>query len=105
MDGRTVPRAGEGPWPARAVVRTCAYDPLGVDQHAGIEDFGGIEGALGGAERPGKGLGPLAVVPRPVVTADCVVMGDRPPCVEHRLRDRRLDLIPLLDLAASHRGA
>src|SRR5690242_5664879 len=52
------------------------FKRLRVDQHARVEHALRIELALGGAKRGGEQLRPLAVVPRPVVAADGMMMGD-----------------------------
>ena len=58
---------------AEAILRRA----LRVQQHAGIEDPGRVERALGRPQRRGERLRALAVVPGPVVAADRVVVGDR----------------------------
>src|SRR3954447_6417213 len=70
-----------------------------IDEHAGVQDPARVDRPLGAAERLRELIRSLAVVPGPVVTADGVVMGDGAAAVDHRLRDGRLDLVPLLDLA------
>ena len=86
------------------VPRAAAVDAAsGVDQDAGIEDPGRVELGLGGAQGGGEGGRALAVVPGAVVAADRVVVGDRAAALDQRLGDGRLDLVPLLDLAAAHR--
>ena len=49
-----------------------------VDQHAGIQNRVRVEGALGRLERAREALGPLAVVPWAMVTADRMMVRDRP---------------------------
>ena len=63
----------------------------------------GVELGLGGAQGGGEGCRALAVVPGAVIAADGVVMGDRAAGLDQRLGGRRLDLVPLLDLAAADR--
>ena len=58
---------------------------------------------LGAAQRGGERLRTLAVVPRPVVAADRVVVGDRAAALDHRVRGGPLDLGPLLELGAAAR--
>src|SRR6476661_7486727 len=77
--------------------------PLGIDQYAGIEHRRGIEGGLRGPQRGGEGRRALTVIPGAVVAADRVVVRDGPPGFDHRLGGRRLDLVPLLDLASADR--
>ncbi len=73
---------------------------LGVEQHPGVENALRVELLLGGAQGRGEGVGPLAVVPGPVVAADGVVVGDRAAGIDQRVGDGGLDLVPLLDLRA-----
>jgi len=54
-----------------------------------------VEGALGGFERLGEQRRALAVVPRPVVAPDRMVVGDRAAAVDDRVERRRLDRRPL----------
>src|SRR5438034_7168599 len=69
-----------------------------VDQHSGIEDRARVERGLRRRERARELVGALAVVPRPVVAPDGVVVGDRPATVDDRVGRRPLDLVPLLEL-------
>src|SRR3954454_2424061 len=73
-------------------------------QHAGVEDAGGVERGLNSGECGGERLGPLAGVPPHVVSADGMVMRDRAAGGEDGLAGRRLDLVPLCELAAAPRG-
>ena len=54
-----------------------------------------VDGGLGAAQRGGERLGPLAVVPRAVVAADRVVVGDRAAGRDERIGDGLLDGPPL----------
>src|SRR3954454_173130 len=72
-------------------------------QHAGVEDAGGIKRRLGSGECSGERLRPLAGVPTRVVAADGMVMRDRAAGGEDGLAGRRLDLVPLGELAAASR--
>src|SRR5690349_20901411 len=71
-----------------------------ADQHAGVHDPVGVDGALGGAERVGEQLRALAVVLRAVHPADGVVVRDRAAGVGDRLAGGRLHLRPLRQLRA-----
>ena len=55
--------------------RVSSFALASVDQHARIEDAGGVERTLRGAQGGGERLGALAVVPGPVRAADG--QGDR----------------------------
>ena len=59
-----------------------------------------IERALGGAQRRGEQVRPLAVVPAAMVAADGVVMRDRAAGVDQRVARRGLDRPPLLEQRA-----
>src|SRR5262245_60238671 len=48
-----------------------------LDQHSRVQDAGGVDAALGGGEHAAEQLGCLGGVPRVVVAADGVVVGDR----------------------------
>src|SRR3954447_21271692 len=72
-------------------------------QHAGVEDAGGVQSRLRSGQRLREGLGPLAGVPTRVVTPDGMVMRDRAAGGEDGLAGRRLDLVPLGELAAAPR--
>ena len=87
-----LPQAGKSDSTAQGSIRT-----------PGIEHPGRVELGLGGAQGGGERGRALAVIPGPVIAADRVVVGDRAAAVDQRLGDRRLDLVPLLDLAAAHR--
>src|SRR3954452_14297375 len=95
------PGGSEGP--------TCA-DPArsgrsgAGDQHARVEQALRVDRLLRRPQRPRERLRTLAVVPRPVVASDRVVMGDRPAGREDRLARRRLHLVPLRDLRAAASG-
>ena len=69
-----------------------------------VEDAGGVQLGLGRAQGGGERRRALAVIPGTVVAADRVVVGDRAAGVDQRLGDGRLDLVPLLDLAAANSG-
>src|SRR5262249_21941564 len=53
-----------------------AYRVSWVDQDAGVEHTLGVDRPLSGAQRCGKQLRPLLVVPRTMVAADGMMMGD-----------------------------
>ena len=57
------------------------------------------------AKRLGELVGALPVVPRAMVAADGVVMGDRASGRQNRLGGRGLHLVPLLDLERRRAGA
>ena len=76
-----------------------ALGPKSIE-HAGVERSGGVERRLGRAQRGGERLGPLAVIPRPVVAPDGVVVGDGPAGGQDRVGGGALDLRPLLELLA-----
>src|SRR5712691_7662673 len=92
-----------GSW-ARALNPLRCGSRSSVDQHAGVEDAGGIEGALGRAQRVGEGVRPLAVVPGPMVAAYRVVVGDVAAMSDDRVGGRGLDVGPLLELGPSPSG-
>ncbi len=73
-------------------------DPHPSDQHAGVEDGGGVEFALGGAQGAGEGVGALAVVAGAVVAADGVMVRDRAAELVDGVHRGGLDLIPLFHL-------
>src|ERR1700730_13529680 len=54
-----------------------ANSALRIDQHARIQNRMRVEGALGRPERTREALGPLAVVPWAMVTADRMMVRDR----------------------------
>src|SRR5665213_3968354 len=95
--GRTVGMAG---WPvARSADPRSAGSPrssvLAVEEYAGVQDPGRVEGRLGGPQRGGEHVGSLRVVPGSVVATDGVVMGDGAPGRQQCLRGSSLDLGPL----------
>ena len=68
--------------------------PLGVrrllraEQHSGVHDPLWVERRFCPRKRPRESIRPLLFVPRSKITADGVVMGDRPASRQHRLGDR-----------------
>src|SRR5437763_2230339 len=72
-------------------------------QHAGVEDAGGVQSRLRSGQRLRERLGPLSGVPSRVVTPDGMVMRDRAAGGEDGLAGRRLDLVPLCELTAAPR--
>ena len=79
---------------------------LRIEQHAGVQDAGRVERALGAARSArAKSVAALAVVPGAVVAADGVVVRDRAAEPDQRLARGRLDLVPLLELGAARPGA
>src|SRR5207247_749300 len=90
---------------AMAVAQTSARAtvPASFKEHTGVEDGGGIEDALGALQCGSEQRRPLAVVVRPVIAADGVVMGDGTARSDDALRDGGLDLVPLGEMAAGAR--
>src|SRR5689334_2004926 len=76
------------------------FKRLRVDQHARVEHALRIELTLGGAKRGGEQLRPLAVVPRPVVAADGMMMGDGAAGFDQGVARGSLDRLPLLQQRA-----
>ena len=68
---------------------------LGVDQNAGIEQSLRVDCALRGAQCLREKLGTLLIIPRAVVAADRVVVGDRPTRGDQRLAGGALYRAPL----------
>jgi hypothetical protein len=56
---------------------------LGIDQHARIEQAMRIQGRLGRPECSGKQLWALAIVPRPMVASDRMMVSDRATVLDH----------------------
>ena len=69
--------------PARS--RSSRYCPLGlgIDQYARIEHAMRIQGLLGGPEGRGKQWWALAIVPRPMVAPDRMMVSDRATVRDH----------------------
>jgi hypothetical protein len=78
--------------PLRALLRVTL---LRIDQDAGVQDGARVELRLGGTQRPGEGLGALAVVAGPVISADGVVVGDGAPSGQDGIARGGLQLGPL----------
>jgi len=76
----------------------------GSDEHAGVHQPRGINRGLGAAQCGCEQIRALGVVPRAVVAADRVVVGDRPAAGDDRGARRVLHLVPLGDLVAAPRG-
>src|ERR1700761_7552575 len=57
----------------------------GVEENARVQDRGGIELGLGGAQGGGEGGRALAVVPGAVIAADRMMVGDRAAALDQRL--------------------
>src|SRR5689334_11927100 len=66
-------------------------------EHAGVHDPGRVQRVLDGTQPCGERVRALAVVPRPVVAADRMVVGDGSAVGDDRVGHRGLDLVPLLD--------
>ncbi len=60
-----------------------------------------IDGSLGPAQSGSEGLRPLAVIPRPVIAPDGVMVSDGATGVDDGIGDGALDRPPLLDLLAT----
>jgi hypothetical protein len=56
---------------------------LGIDQHARIEQAMRIQGRLGCPECSGKQWWALAIVPRPMVAPDRMMVSDRATVLDH----------------------
>ena len=87
---------------AVTVAGNCGLRP-GREQHAGVEDGAGVEGALRRRQRLAEELGPLGLVPGHVIAANGMVVGDRPAPLDQCVGGRPLDRPPLLDLGAGRR--
>ena len=72
----------------------------GIDQHARVEDAGGIDRALRRLQRDRERLGALPVVSAPVIAPDRVVVGDRPARIDERVGRGGFDRLPLRELLA-----
>src|SRR5262245_23552444 len=72
----------------------------GVDQDARVQDAARVERAFRGPKGHSERLRTLAVVAGPVVTTDGMVVRDGAAPAPDRLVRGRLDLRPLLELAA-----
>ena len=70
---------------------------LGIDQHARIEQAMRIQGRLGRPEGSGKQWWALAIVPRPMVAPDRMMVSDRAAVLDHGIQAGRLDGVPLRD--------
>ncbi len=70
---------------------------LGIDQHARIEQAMRIQGHLGRPEGSGKQWWALAIVPRPMVAPDRMMVSDRAAVLDHGIQAGRLDGVPLRD--------
>ena len=69
---------------------------LGIDQHAArIEQAMRIQGSLGRPEGIGKQWWALAIVPRPMVAPDRMMVSDRATVRDHGIEGGRLDGVPL----------
>ena len=75
--------------------RACIAARQRVDQHPRVEQSLRIHRPLGGPERVGKERRPLLVVPRAVVAANRMMVGDRPTRSDQRLAGGALDRPPL----------
>ena len=87
-----VPASNCRTWPSCCTSATADQ----IDEHAGVQHAGRVERRLRRTKRRREWIRPLAVVPRPVVPADRVMVGDRAARVDRSLRHRRLYLVPLL---------
>ena len=66
-----------------------------INQHTRVEDSGGIQRGLGRAQGRREHVGTLPVVPRAVIAAYRVVVGDGAAMACDRLGNGRFDLVPL----------
>jgi hypothetical protein len=66
-----------------------------VEQNAGIEQPTWIERLLCRTQRRRKEVGGFSIVPWPVIAADRVVVGDRPPGADQRVARGAFDRLPL----------
>ena len=85
-----------------AIVSPCGRG-TGSQQDAGVENGVGVERALGcrqGIAEEGRTLG---LVPRHVVAAHSMMVGDRASRLDQRVGSNPLDLLPLFNLAARSR--
>ena len=73
---------------------------LGIDQHAGIEQAMRIQGRLGRPEGSGKQWWALAIVPRPMVAPDRMMVSDCATVRDYGIEAGRLDGVPLRDQLA-----
>src|SRR5437763_9633668 len=77
--------------PDRATPSTPPRDASRIDQDARVERPPWIDGRLGAAQRGGERVRSLAVVPRPVVAPDGVVVRDDSALLDHRIGGNALD--------------
>ncbi len=73
---------------------------LGIDQHARIKQPKRIQGRLGCPEGSGKQWWALAIVPRPMVAPDRMMVSDCATVPDHGIEGGRLDSVPLRDQLA-----
>src|SRR6516225_12125281 len=73
----------------------------GIDQYARVENCIWIERAFRRGEGARKTLGPLHVVPSPMVAADRMMVSDSAAEPDQFARHRGLDLVPLLQFRAA----
>src|SRR6516164_2835174 len=71
-----------------------------LDQDARVHHTLRVERRLRAAQRRGEQLGPLPVVPVPVIAPDRMVMGDSAAGCDERIARGILDLLPLLNQRA-----
>src|SRR5947209_18879962 len=71
-----------------------------IDEDAGAERPGRVHGMLDRPQRGRERLGALAVIPRPVIAPDGVMVRDRAATVQNRIGGSLLDRSPLLQLLA-----
>ena len=73
---------------------------LGIDQYARIKQAMRIQGRLGCSEGSGKQWWALAIVPRPMVAPDRMMVSDCATVPDHGIEGGRLDGVPLRDQLA-----
>ncbi len=109
---RAASRPPTPPGPSTAIFIRGRRDPRArvdqharVDEHAGVHHAARVDGRLGAGEGERERVRALAVIPRPMIAPDGVVVGDRAALGDDRVRDGALDCAPLLDLLAASRRA
>src|SRR5579875_1849013 len=70
---------------------------LRVDQNAGIQNSARIQHPLGGPQRQCESLGTLAVITRPMVAANRMMMGYCPARFNYRIHSDLFNCVPLFE--------